>query len=82
MDEKRKKEFRQKALVCYEYAGIQRDQEEDLFARVQKGVPLKYAEKFRATHGEWQDLTNLFERDFEKVMNCTLCRTTIHKGAM
>jgi hypothetical protein len=69
MPERLQKEFRNKSLVCYEYENLQRPQEEDLFARVQKGMPLTIAEKFRATRGEWQDLADIFAHDFEDVMN-------------
>ncbi|KAI9813538.1 MAG: hypothetical protein M1832_006269 [Thelocarpon impressellum] len=62
-----KAEFRQKSLVCYEFRGLSRSQEEDLFQRVQKGMALNYAEKFRATKGPWQELASLYKEDFKKV---------------
>jgi len=58
-----------KTLVCYEYTGLEPDQEEDLFARVQKGVQLTPAEKLKATTGLWQTLAKLFENDFKEVVN-------------
>ena len=60
------------SLLCYEFDDLTRTQEEDLFARVQKGMPLTIAEKFKATRGEWQTLADVFETDFNAVMKRTL----------
>ncbi|KAI9817576.1 MAG: hypothetical protein M1827_001188 [Pycnora praestabilis] len=64
-----KEEFRSKLLVCYEFDNLSTIQERDLFKRVQEGVVLKSAEKFRATTGAWQTLAKLYESDFPKVVN-------------
>ncbi|KAI9844729.1 MAG: hypothetical protein M1838_002049 [Thelocarpon superellum] len=68
LSERLKKQFREKSLICIEFDGLSREQEEDLFARVQKGMPLNPAEKFRATRGPWQEFATLFEHDFCDVM--------------
>jgi Protein of unknown function DUF262 len=61
------KGFLEKEVVCVETTGLRRDQEEDLFSRVQLGVPLSIAEKIRATSGRWQELARLFEEDFKEI---------------
>jgi hypothetical protein len=63
-----KKQFTQKILVCCEIADLSPTQEEDLFSRVQLGIPLSSAEKMRAKSGPWNDLAKLFEQDFEEVV--------------
>ena len=68
LPERLRQQFRMMNLLCYEFENLTPEQEEDLFARVQKGMPLNFAEKFRATRGEWQSLADLFERDFNNVM--------------
>ncbi|KAL0260324.1 hypothetical protein SLS55_004010 [Diplodia seriata] len=62
-----KASFRDRQLIIYEYPNLQRAQEEDLFSRVQKGVQLTNAEKFRATTGPWQSFAKLYEREFRLV---------------
>ncbi|KAI9836933.1 MAG: hypothetical protein M1837_003165 [Sclerophora amabilis] len=69
LSERNKEEFRNKELVCYEYYRLSREQEEDLFARVQKGMSLNEAEKFKATDGEWQRFATMFEEDFKDVIS-------------
>ena len=63
-----KSAFRRKTFVCYEYADLTKNQEEDLFARVQRGVCLTPAEKFRATTGEWQAFADEIEAEFKDVI--------------
>jgi len=63
-----KEQFTQKILVCCEIADLSRAQEEDLFSRVQLGLPLSSAEKMRAKSGPWHELAKLFEQDFEEVV--------------
>lgn len=57
-------EFLSKDFVTFEYTDLETQQEEDLFARVQMGMPLSTAEKMRATSGPWQDLARHFSNDF------------------
>lgn len=57
-------EFLNKDFVTFEYENLGPHQEEDLFARVQMGMPLSAAEKIRATTGPWQDLGRQFINDF------------------
>lgn len=66
---KNQEDFKAKEFLCYEYEGLTPEQEEDLFARVQKGIPLNPAEKLRATSGPWQDLAKRFEVEFTEVVN-------------
>ena len=60
--------FLRKEIVCVVTAGLNGDQEEDLFSRVQLGIPLSLAEKMHATSGLWQNLGKLFETDFQLVV--------------
>ncbi|KAL5387588.1 hypothetical protein DPSP01_003383 [Paraphaeosphaeria sporulosa] len=57
-------DFLNKDFVTFEYVNLEPQQEEDLFARVQMGMPLSVAEKMRATSGSWQDLARHFISDF------------------
>lgn len=59
--------FLEKDFVTFEYVNLQSDQEEDLFARVQMGMPLSAAEKLRAQKGPWQELGKVFVRDFPTI---------------
>ncbi|KAI9721301.1 MAG: hypothetical protein M1812_002463 [Candelaria pacifica] len=69
LPERMKQEFRKKSIVCYEFMNLSHEQEEDLFQRVQKGVQLTPAEKFRATRGTWQSFAIMYEQDFPTVVN-------------
>lgn len=60
--------FTQKILLCYEFADLSSTQEEDLFSRVQLGLPLSSAERIRSKSSPWNDLARLFEQDFEEVV--------------
>jgi hypothetical protein len=64
LSETAKEEFLNKDFVTFEYTDLRPEQEEDLFARVQLGMPLSAAEKMRATSGPWQDLALHFTKDF------------------
>ena len=66
-----KEQFTQKILVCCEITDLSPSQEEDLFSRVQLGLPLAPAEKMRAKRRPWNDLARLFEQDFEEVLALT-----------
>lgn len=57
--------------MCIEYWELTAAQEEDLFARVQKGIPLTAAEKMRAMSGPWQELAKAFVNDFPRVFEIT-----------
>ncbi|OJD35291.1 uncharacterized protein BKCO1_1800050 [Diplodia corticola] len=65
--EQTREAFRNRKLIIYEYPNLGRLQEEDLFSRVQKGVQLTTAEKFRATTGPWQEFAESYKRDFPRV---------------
>ena len=69
LPEKVQREFCRTMLLCYELKNLSRTEEEDLFSRVQLGIPLNHAEKFRAGRGAWHDLATDFERDFALVVN-------------
>lgn len=69
LPESAKQQFRRKQLFCYELPDLSREQEEDLFSRVQMGVQLNQAEKLRASRGGWQSYANLFEEDFDDVVS-------------
>ncbi|KAL5418227.1 hypothetical protein PMIN03_001206 [Paraphaeosphaeria minitans] len=62
-----REEFLNKDFVTFEYVNLEPQQEEDLFARVQMGMPLSVAEKMRATSGPWQDLARHFISDFSVI---------------
>ncbi|KAI9670879.1 MAG: hypothetical protein M1817_003764 [Caeruleum heppii] len=78
LSEKFKHDFVKSRLACYEYRELERDQEEDLFARVQKGVQLTPAEKFRASRGAWQCLADRFENEYEDILS--LCGNKRSRG--
>ncbi|KAF1966281.1 hypothetical protein BU23DRAFT_330932 [Bimuria novae-zelandiae CBS 107.79] len=58
------KAFLENDFVTFEYTNLSRMQEEDMFGRVQMGVPLSAAEKLRAQSGPWQELAKMFVTDF------------------
>lgn len=64
-----REQFRNKSFVSYEFKDLSPIQEEDLFARVQKGVPLTAAEKLHATSGPWQELAKRFVAKYPMVIN-------------
>jgi hypothetical protein len=64
-----KNQFLAKELFCVEYNNLSFKQQEDLFARVQKGMILTEAEKLKAQKGPWQDLALDIEQDFREVVN-------------
>lgn len=61
------KDFLNKEFVTFEYTNLSPKQEEDLFARVQMGVPLSAAEKMRASTGPWQELARYYVDDFPTI---------------
>lgn len=61
--------FLSKPLTYCELADLSLEQEEEIFSRVQLGVPLSAAEKSRAKSGPWNDLIKLFEVDFKDVLS-------------
>lgn len=61
--------FLNKVFITYEYDDLEPDQEEDLFARVQLGIPLSTAERLRAQTGPWQNFAKIFCQDFPLVYN-------------
>ncbi|CUS09422.1 unnamed protein product [Tuber aestivum] len=73
-----KARFLQTDILCVEYDSLGPEQEEDLFSRVQLGVPLTPAEKLRASTGEWQTLASEIEKDYANLMKC---RTVDNKRA-
>lgn len=69
LDEKQKMRFLNLELLCAEYSALERKQEEDLFSRVQLGVPLTPAEKLRASSGAWQAFAIDIEKKYQALMN-------------
>lgn len=63
------KTFLCKTLTYCKFAGLSRAQQEDLFRRVQLGLPLSLAERLRAQTGPWQGLAKQFEKNFEEILN-------------
>lgn len=63
--------FLQTEILCAEYAGLEQKQEEDLFSRVQLGVPLTPAEKLKASSGAWQAFAIEIEKRFPELMDST-----------
>ncbi|KAI9814714.1 MAG: hypothetical protein M1826_002160 [Phylliscum demangeonii] len=59
--------FLEASILCNEIHELRRDQEEELFARVQLGVSLNSAEKLKAAEGPWQKFATQFLRDFAPV---------------
>lgn len=68
LNEKFKQHFLGQELLCAEYAALERKQEEDLFSRVQLGVPLTPAEKLRASSGAWQEFALEIEQKYPDLM--------------
>ncbi|KAL1605397.1 hypothetical protein SLS60_004946 [Paraconiothyrium brasiliense] len=64
LTEAAQREFLNKDFVTFEYTDLRPEQEEDLFARVQMGMPLSAAERMRAQTGPWQELARHFCNDF------------------
>ncbi|KAF2499427.1 hypothetical protein BU16DRAFT_578999 [Lophium mytilinum] len=75
-----KEQFQNKEIVCFEYPSLSRQQEEDLFARVQLGMALTPAEKMRATNGPWQEFARMFEEDFRPIMKLLTAQTQARSG--
>ncbi|KAI9887472.1 MAG: hypothetical protein M1823_000730 [Watsoniomyces obsoletus] len=69
LPEEARRHFSRRSLLCYEIENLERGQEEDLFARVQRGVALNEPEKLRASQGPWQELATQFESDFKSFIN-------------
>lgn len=65
-----KARFLQTEILCVEYDSLGPEQEEDLFSRVQLGVPLTPAEKLKASTGEWQTFAAEVEATYANLMNC------------
>lgn len=68
LNDKAKRRFMQLELLCAEYSNLERKQEEDLFSRVQLGVPLTPAEKLRASSGSWQAFAIDIEKQYSELM--------------
>jgi len=65
-----KSRFLQTEILCVEYDSLGPEQEEDLFSRVQLGVPLTPAEKLKASTGEWQTFASDIESTYANLMTC------------
>ena len=63
--------FHEKPLLVIEYQGLTRQQEEELFARVQQGMPLSAAEKSQAGQGPWHRFIRAIMNRYEDV--ATIC---------
>lgn len=68
LNDKFKRRFLLQELLCAEYSDLERKQEEDLFSRVQLGVPLTPAEKLRASSGAWQAFAIDIEKQYPELM--------------
>lgn len=68
LNDKFKRRFLLLELLCAEYSNLERKQEEDLFSRVQLGVPLTPAEKLRASSGAWQAFAIDIEKQYPELM--------------
>lgn len=68
LNDKFKRRFLLLELLCAEYSDLERKQEEDLFSRVQLGVPLTPAEKLRASSGAWQAFAIDIEKQYAELM--------------
>ncbi|KAF2810377.1 uncharacterized protein BDZ99DRAFT_570957 [Mytilinidion resinicola] len=75
-----KESFQKKEILSFEFAALNRQQEEDLFARVQLGMSLNPAEKMRATNGPWQEFARMFEDDFRPIMKLLTAHTQSRSG--
>ncbi|KAL7273731.1 hypothetical protein RUND412_003391 [Rhizina undulata] len=64
LPERQKQKFMNLEFLCAEYSGLERKQEEDLFSRVQLGMPLTPAEKLKASSGSWQSFAAEIERTY------------------
>jgi hypothetical protein len=64
LPEKVRRDFLKTELLCAEYPDLDRVQEEEMFSRVQLGVPLTPAEKLRATTGPWQQFAVELQHKF------------------
>lgn len=62
-----KRRFEDTELLCIEYTGLTRADQEELFSRVQKGVPLRPSEKMQATTGPLQDFARELIREYPVV---------------
>ncbi|KAA8900017.1 hypothetical protein FN846DRAFT_799429 [Sphaerosporella brunnea] len=63
-----RRQFLRLELICAEFSNLERKQEEDLFSRVQLGIPLTPAEKLRASSGPWQDFAISIEKEFLELL--------------
>lgn len=67
LTQKLKDRFDNWSLLCIEYEGLNRQQEEDLFARVQQGMALSNNEKQMASHTPWIKLIKELMRTYKLV---------------
>ncbi|KAI5816576.1 hypothetical protein BZA77DRAFT_57504 [Pyronema omphalodes] len=68
LPEKARRDFLKTELLCAEYSDLDRVQEEEMFSRVQLGVPLTPAEKLRATTGPWQMFATELQKKFSDLI--------------
>ena len=69
---KTRRHFLRIELLCAEYSNLARRQEEDLFSRVQLGMPLTPAEKLKASSGAWQDFAIEIEKEFSNLVTSVI----------
>ncbi|OLL24981.1 hypothetical protein NEOLI_003471 [Neolecta irregularis DAH-3] len=69
LDEKIRKEFDQYHILCIEYRRLSRSQEEDLFGRVQMGIPLTPAEKLSASTSPYHKLIHEIKKNCKHVIS-------------
>lgn len=63
-----RREFLRREILCAEFSDLKRAQQEDLFSRVQLGMPLTPAEKLRASSGKWQEFAIQLEKEHPELM--------------
>jgi hypothetical protein len=65
---KQRRAFLNMTILCAEYSNLELRQEEDLFSRVQMGMPLTPAEKLKASSGVWQDFAIELEKKYQTMI--------------
>ncbi|BFZ64241.1 hypothetical protein YB2330_005380 [Saitoella coloradoensis] len=67
LPEKARQKFKEQSLLCIEYKELKPEQEEDLFQRVQMGIPLTSAEKLQAVSGKWKSFIKELQAEYKRV---------------
>ncbi|ODQ56166.1 hypothetical protein SAICODRAFT_4361 [Saitoella complicata NRRL Y-17804] len=67
LPENARQKFKEQSLLCIEYKDLKAEQEEDLFQRVQMGIPLTSAEKLQAVSGKWKSFIKELQAEYTRV---------------